>query len=434
MNDVVMRASGLSKEYRIGKVIGTRSIRESVMNSVSAPWRKLSGLVRGQSAAAAGLDESLWALEDISFEIRRGEVVGLIGRNGAGKSTLLKVLSKLTPPTRGEAEIVGRMGSLLEVGTGFHSELTGRENIFLAGSILGMRRDEIRHRFDEIVSFAEVEKFIDTPAKHYSSGMYMRLAFAVAAHLDTEILLVDEVLAVGDTSFQKRCLNKMEEAGRDGRTVIFVSHSMPTITRLCSRAIMLDGGRVQVDGPSAEVVGQYLRSGHGTTAHRTWDGETRRPGNDVVRLCGVRVHDGQLATSEALDIRRPIGIEIDYEVLTPGTALQPGIHVHNDRGDHLFCAGDTTHEARQVPKDPGRYQSIAWIPGNLLSEGVHIVSAAVSTTDPLQVHLFERDAVAFQVIDTMDGDSARGDYGGWISGAVRPLLEWSTARQPVAAG
>ncbi|MEM7260792.1 MAG: ABC transporter ATP-binding protein [Planctomycetota bacterium] len=430
MSEVVMQARGLSKQYRLGKLIGTRSLRESIMNGASAPWRKMRGLLRGNGTAAAGLDQTMWALDDVSFDIQAGEVVGLIGRNGAGKSTLLKVLSKLTPPTRGEAEIRGRMGSLLEVGTGFHSELTGRENIFLAGSILGMRRHEILRRFDEIVDFAEVGTFIDTPAKHYSSGMYMRLAFSVAAHLDTEVLLVDEVLAVGDTSFQKRCLNKMEEAGRHGRTVIFVSHSMPTITRLCSRAILLDGGRVQADGPSATVVGGYLQSDHGSTAHRSWSDRASQPGNETVRLLSARVIDEDGATSESVDIRRPVGIEMTYEVLKAGRVLTPNMHVHNDQGDHVFGASDTSHEARRVPRETGRYVSVAWIPGNLLTEGVHIVSPAISTMDPVEVHLYERDAVAFTVIDSVDGDSARGDYGGWIPGAVRPLLDWKTRVAP----
>ena len=219
---------------------------------------------------------SIWALKDVSFDINRGEVVGIIGRNGAGKSTLLKILSEITEPTEGRVEIHGRVGSLLEVGTGFHPELTGRENVYLNGAILGMKRAEIERKFDEIVAFAEVEKFIDTPVKHYSSGMYLRLAFAVAAHLEPEILIVDEVLAVGDAAFQKKCLGKMAGVAKEGRTVLFVSHNMPAITRLCERAILLDEGRLLQDGVSHQVVKAYLNAGLGTTAMREWPDPTKR--------------------------------------------------------------------------------------------------------------------------------------------------------------
>ena len=232
----------------------------------------------------------------MSFDVRPGEVVGLIGRNGAGKSTLLKVLSRITDPTRGGVDLCGRVGSLLEVGTGFHPELTGRENIYLSGAILGMKRAEIRRKFDEIVAFAEVERFVDTPVKHYSSGMYLRLAFAVAAHLEPEILLVDEVLAVGDARFQRKCLDKMQDVGQRGRTVLFVSHSMPAITRLCGRAILLEDGTVVADGVSHDVVARYLNSGLGTSATREWLDPRKAPGTDVVRLCAVRVISGSASS------------------------------------------------------------------------------------------------------------------------------------------
>ena len=263
MGDIALRVEDLSKQYRIG---GNReaykTLRDTFTDVVVSSFRRAGKLLRGRSRRAAELGETFWALKDVSFEIKRGEVVGIIGYNGAGKSTLLKILSRITEPTEGYADIYGRVGSLLEVGTGFHPELTGRENLYLNGAILGMKRAEIARKFDEIVAFAEIERFIDTPVKHYSSGMYMRLAFAVAAHLEPEILLVDEVLAVGDARFQKKCFNKMQDVGQQGRTVLFVSHNMPAITRLCQRAILLDGGRVLQDGPSHQVVSAYLNSEH----------------------------------------------------------------------------------------------------------------------------------------------------------------------------
>jgi lipopolysaccharide transport system ATP-binding protein len=258
MTDIAIRVENLSKQYRIGGPQARyKTIRESLTETAQAPFRRLSSVVRGQSSAVT--NETLWALKDVSFEVQRGEVVGIIGRNGAGKTTLLKVLSRITEPTEGQAEIHGRVGSLLEVGTGFHPELTGRENIYLNGAILGMKRAEIDRKFDEIVDFAEIEKFMDTPVKHYSSGMYVRLAFAVAAHLEPEILLVDEVLAVGDAAFQKKCLGRMWELSNVGRTVLFVSHNMVSIQALCSRAFLLEGGQIQFQGNVDKVVAEYTR-------------------------------------------------------------------------------------------------------------------------------------------------------------------------------
>jgi lipopolysaccharide transport system ATP-binding protein len=253
MSDVAMRVEGLSKLYRLGATEHYRTLRDTLTDTFLAPFRRLR-----RGACHRDASETLWALKDVSFEVKRGDVIGIIGRNGAGKSTLLKILSRITEPTDGRAEIFGRVGSLLEVGTGFHPELSGRENISLNGAILGMKRAEILRKFDEIVAFAEVEKFIDTPVKHYSSGMYVRLAFAVAAHMETENLIVDEVLAVGDQKFQDKCLNKMSEVGKRGRTVIYVSHSMPSIQRLCKRAIILENGTVKLDADPRHAVAEYL--------------------------------------------------------------------------------------------------------------------------------------------------------------------------------
>jgi lipopolysaccharide transport system ATP-binding protein len=427
MRDVALRVEGLSKQYRIGaKQEMYRTLRDTLADAMVSPLRRAGKLLRAQSTRAAELDEVIWALQDLSFEIKRGEVVGIIGRNGAGKSTLLKILSRISEPTAGYVEIHGRVGSLLEVGTGFHPELTGRENIYLNGAILGMKRAEIMRKFDEIVAYAEVEKFIDTPVKHYSSGMYLRLAFAVAAHLEPEILLVDEVLAVGDARFQKKCLNKMQGIGQQGRTVLFVSHNMPAITRLCERTIFFDEGRLLADGPSHTVVSTYLSSGHGTTAVREWCDASKAPSGDVARLRAVRVRteDGQI--TDAVDIRRPIWIEMVYEVLKPGYRLMPHFQFYNEEGVHVFSAHDVDPAWRRRARQMGRYVSRAQIPGNLLSEGTILVGAGLNTIQPMTSQFYELDAVAFQVIDSLDGDSARGDYAGHVGGVVRPLLQWST--------
>ncbi|MCA1614282.1 MAG: ABC transporter ATP-binding protein, partial [Acidobacteria bacterium] len=270
----MIKVEGISKSYRLGaRQAAYATLRDSIAGALRAPFTRRAPR------------ETVWALHDVTFEVEPGEVVGVVGRNGAGKSTLLKVLSRITEPTGGRVELYGRVGSLLEVGTGFHPELSGRDNIYFSGAILGMRREEIARKFDEIVSFAEVEKFIDTPVKHYSSGMYMRLAFAVAAHLEPEILLVDEVLAVGDASFQQKCLGKMGEVARAGRTVLFVSHNMTAVNQLCPRTIMLSDGRVARAGPTAEVVPEYLKAGSGGGGGEwVWEDAARAPGNDRVRL------------------------------------------------------------------------------------------------------------------------------------------------------
>ena len=289
-----------------------------------------------------------------------------------------------------------------------------------------MRKREIARKFDEIVAFAEVERFIDTPVKHYSSGMYLRLAFAVAAYLEPEILLVDEVLAVGDARFQKKCLNKMQDVGQHGRTVLFVSHNMPAITRLCERVILLDGGRVLGDGPPYQVVKTYLNSGLGTSAAREWSDLSKAPGNDVMRLRAVRVRTEDGVITDALDIRRPFGIDIEYQVLKSGYVLVPSFRFFNEEGVHLFTTFDSDPAWRQRPRPAGHYVSTAWIPGNLLAEGTLLVGAVVNTFSPPIVHVHEPEAVAFQVIDSLESDAARGDYAGRMRGVMRPLLDWDT--------
>jgi lipopolysaccharide transport system ATP-binding protein len=407
-------ADGLSKRYRIGELqarYGT--LRDSIASTARRVARR-----------DARRHEEIWALNDVSFEVAEGEVLGVIGRNGAGKSTLLKILTRITTPTKGRATIVGRVGSLLEVGTGFHPELTGRENVFLNGSVLGMKRREIAKKFPEIVEFAGVEKFIDTPVKRYSSGMSVRLAFAVAAHLEPEILLVDEVLAVGDAEFQRRCLGRMEDLGESGRTVLFVSHNMLAVGQMCDRVMLLDGGRIAREGPSGDVVAHYLQSEHGTGARRSWPAD-EAPGDDLVRLYEVRaVQDGEIAP--AVDVRRPVGIEITFRILRDGVPLVPKIKVRDQQGNVAFNAMATS-ERWHEPSRPGGYVATAWIPPNLLNEGLTTVDVGIFSLDApkLHPHTGAYDAVSFHVQDPGEGDSARGLFTGQWHGVVRPLLEWT---------
>jgi lipopolysaccharide transport system ATP-binding protein len=422
MSFLAIRARGIGKRYSIGAAEPYRTFREALLRGFGAPLRAL----RREREDPP----TVWALRDVSFDVEPGEIVGIIGRNGAGKSTLLKLLSRITAPTTGEIELRGRVGALLEVGTGFHPELTGRENIYLNGAILGMKGAEIRRKFDAIVAFSEIEKFLDTPIKHYSSGMFMRLAFAVAAHLEPEILIVDEVLAVGDAGFQKKCLAKMEDVSHEGRTVLFVTHSMPAVTRLCPRTILLEEGRVRLDGPSHEVVGAYLESGLGTTASREWNDLRTAPGDDIVRLLAARVCDEEGRVAPTVHIARPVALEIEYEVLEDGHRLVPNLHVLDQKGSHAFVSIEVDSPWHRRERPRGRYVSRAWVPGNLLAEGTFFVDAAISTYSPLRVHVWERGAVAFQVVDDLSGETARGDFGGTIPGAVRPLLKWETEFMP----
>jgi homopolymeric O-antigen transport system ATP-binding protein len=417
---VAIRVEGVAKRYQLGEhqaAYGT--LRETLVHA----GRRLTGREHSRP------DRELWALKDITFEVREGEVLGIIGRNGAGKSTLLKILTRITTPSEGRIEIRGRVGSLLEVGTGFHPELTGRENIYLNGSILGMKRREIEQRYDAIVDFSGVERFIDTPVKRYSSGMYVRLAFSVAAHLEPQILLVDEVLAVGDAEFQRRCLGRMEELGSAGRTVIFVSHMLPSVAQLCDRALQIESGRVTRDGPAAEVIAGYLHQTHGVGTERTWSAD-EAPGDDLAKILAVRVlpHDGM--PPGIMDVRRPVGIEIVFRVLRDGVPVFPKIKLLDRETTIAFNAMDTAPRWLE-PSPPGDYAATAWIPGNLLNEGPAIAEAAICSLDfpKLKHHAAVYQAASFEVLDPSEGDSARGQFSGQWRGVVRPLLEWSCERR-----
>lgn len=419
MPPTVVQIENVSKRYRIGGVHpGYMTFREMLGDAIAAPLRRLRG--------TNGDYQILWALREVNLEIRQGELVGIIGHNGAGKSTLLKILSRITRPTKGRVEIFGRVGSLLEVGTGFHPDLTGRENVYLSGAILGMRRVEIERKFDQIVAFAEMEKFVETAVKFYSSGMYVRLAFSVAAHLEPEILIMDEVLAVGDAAFQQKCLDKMHDIRREGRTILFVSHNMPAITRLCKRAILLEAGQVVADGEPHTVVNRYLSSNWKAGAEREWPEDAEAPGDAIVRLRRVGVYDQRGEPTTVVDIHRPFRIEVSYDIHEPGHVLLPVVELCNEEGTEVFSTHDTNEEWRRRERPPGRYTSAVIVPGNLLAEGSLLAHVSVMSHFPATIlHLRETNAVAFQVVDTDEGNSARGDYVGPMTGVVRPLLEWT---------
>ena len=442
-NDTAIKVENLGKRYRIGlRENAHDSILSALLDFTKSPlknYRKYRALYKFDDIESGHASDSgdqpsdiIWALRDLSFEVKKGEAIGIIGRNGAGKSTLLKILCRITPPTKGYAKIYGKVSSLLEVGTGFHPELTGRENIYLNGTILGMRKNEVTRKFDDIVEFSGVEKFIDTPVKRYSTGMTVRLAFSVAAHLEPEILIIDEVLAVGDADFQKKCLTKMENAGKQGRTVFFVSHNMPAVTRLCDRVILLDEGKLIEDGPPDEIVAAYLNSNLGTTAAREWKDPAKAPSSDVARLMAVRVRDKEGRISEAINIQRSFTIEMDYEVLKENEVLYPLFSFENEQGQCAFVTLDQDPVWRRRARPKGRYISTVCIPGNLLNEGMLFISCVLLTMNPDKVEFRAPAAVAFNVVDDLAGNSSRGDYSKNMRGIVRPLFNWKTLYSPAS--
>jgi lipopolysaccharide transport system ATP-binding protein len=424
VSEPTIRATDLGKRYALGEQADYHTLRDVLAGAATRPFRALR---RSGAPAERRERPTIWALKDVSFEVREGEVLGLIGANGAGKSTLLKILTRITEPTVGSAEMWGRVGSLLEVGTGFHGELTGRENVFLNGSILGMTRKEIARSFDEIVAFAEMEQFVDTPVKHYSSGMYVRLGFAVAAHLALDIMLVDEVLAVGDAAFQRKCLGKMDEVAREGRTIIFVSHSMTAISQLCTRAVLLEGGTITMDGTPDEVVPRYLESTSEGAPSREWTLD-EAPKDERLRLDAVRVRSGG-ECKEHVDIDEPIELEVEFTILThrkvPTTVF---VDVTDGGGSVVLRTTNTpeagaTHDRWAAEEQaPGRYRAVCTLPGSFLNDRRYFVSVWIGRPGYFAV-VAER-AVGFSVHDT--GGMRDGSMGQDWPGVVRVPLAWRT--------
>lgn len=421
MSDVAIQVDELSKMYRLG-TIGTGSLRQDLQRWLKTIGQPQADPFFSQKEPGAPT-QSLWALHDISFKVKKGEVWGIVGNNGAGKSTLLKIVSRIVRPTRGTVRGRGRISSLLEVGTGFQPELTGRENVFLSGYVLGMSKAEIRAKFDEIVAFSGIEKFLDTPVKRYSSGMYVRLAFAVAAHLEPDILILDEVLAVGDAEFQKKCLGKMREVSQSaGRTILFVSHSMQAVTNLCDKALWLQNGRVRASGEVSKVVNQYLAATQQSNLNQCWATPTDAPGNDQIRFKKVELVPQLAEPDLPLDIQTPLTVKFEFWNFTIDTLLSINLVLFSCSGECIF---DVPSAA--IVCQPGVVAGECTIPGNFLNDGSYYVSLYVvkDTTTPL--HDFE-SCLSFDLEDY------RGEikwYGKWW-GAVRPLLPFHLTQAEVA--
>ncbi len=414
MSNLAVRVEDIGKQYNIFKEAQYTTLREKIVEVVKSPVKTLLNPTGSQK---------FWALRNVSFSIEHGQVLGVIGKNGAGKSTLLKILSRVVEPTEGEAEIHGRVGSLLEVGTGFHPELTGRENIFLNGAILGMKKTEIEKKFDEIVAFSEIDKFIDTPVKRYSSGMYMRLAFAVSAHLEPEILVVDEVLAVGDAEFQRKCLGKMSDVASEGRTVIFVSHNMSAIQRLTQECIILDKGKMVLRARTPEAVDYYLTNDFSASGERKYSAAEIPASAHPFTPVAVRVKNNANVTTDNLLSVEPVTIEVEYELATDVTGLRVGVYLMTSRGEYVLTSFDTDdpekYHALGVRK-AGRYISRCTIPADTLNEGRFVIGINASSYMVKRYFADER-AINF----TINATGAPGMQ--WVEvrqGPLRPRLDW----------
>ncbi len=424
MNNIAIRVDHISKRYRIGtSKMRYVTLRDSLVNAATAPVRWAGRLTGRKQRREGDQLDHIWALRDISFEVCEGQVLGIIGRNGAGKSTLLKILARVTDPTEGRGEIHGRVGSLLEVGTGFHPELTGRENIYLNGAILGMKRAEIERKFDDIVAFSEVEQFIDTPVKRYSSGMYLRLAFAVAAHLEPEILVVDEVLAVGDAEFQRKCLGKMSDVAQTGRTVLFVSHNMSAILRLTQETLVIDKGRLLMRAPTPQAVDFYLSRGDSKQGERLWEGDEVPPEAYPFQPFGLRVMNAQGRVVDTVRSTEPVTVEIEYALASDISGLRVGIYLFSTRGEMIFTSFDTDdlqHFDQLRSRKAGHYTSRCVIPPDFLNEGRFVLGMNASSF-LVKRYFQDEQALTF----TVDASGAPGTQ--WTEtrlGAVRPRLDW----------
>jgi homopolymeric O-antigen transport system ATP-binding protein len=418
---------GLSKQYRIGEgqtKFRYGMLRDVFVESLKAPIRFAKNLAgNSNNGSLAKSDNFIWALKDISFDLDEGKVLGIVGRNGAGKSTLLKILSRVTEPTEGTVSVRGRIGSLLEVGTGFHPELTGRENIYMNGAILGMKRAEIEKKFDEMVEFSEVTQFIDTPVKRYSSGMYLRLAFAVAAHLEPEILVVDEVLAVGDAEFQRKCLGKMNDVAQEGRTVLFVSHNMSAILRLTQEAIVLKKGQLIKRAPTPEAVDYYLASGQAQSGERVWEADEIPSTSAPFKPIALRLKDRTGKVVDTVRSTEPVTVEWEYQLDAPVTGLRVGMYLSTMRGEYVFTAFDTD-DAKQYEqfgaRQPGRYMSCCHIPADFFNEGRYSLGVNASSFG-VRRYFMDENALSFNV----DISGAPGTQWPEVrQGPVRPRLDW----------
>lgn len=427
MTKTIVEIKGVSKKYKIQRPESYVTLRDKISDFLKKPsilFKNLKKIISNDSV--------FWALNDITLDIRKGETLGIIGKNGAGKTTLLKVLSRITSPTMGHIKLYGRVASLLEVGTGFHPELSGRENIYFNGSILGMKKKEIDNKFDEIVDFADVHEFIDTPIKRYSSGMQVKLAFSVAAHLEPEILLIDEVLSVGDIAFQKKSLGRMEKIVNEGRTVIFVSHNLGAVQRLCTRTILLDQGSIVMNGPTDKVIAKYAGNSTGQMGQQEWTNDTA-PGNEVVRILSIKVLDKNENISVHFDVRDPITIEIQYKVLKSIEPQCVTFVFHNELERPIFISRDNSYSPWSCVNNPlGIYKSSCFIPPDFLNHGMISVAIIVEPMDAIRRYPrpLVKDAVVFYVGDKMNPEGTRGNYPfEWESYvSVRPRLHWTVKK------
>lgn len=425
--DIILKAENISKQYRLGTV-GTGTLS----HDLNRWWHKIRGkedpylrIGDTNDRTTKGESDYVWALQDIDFEVQRGEVLGIIGKNGAGKSTLLKILSKVTAPTTGSIKSKGRIASLLEVGTGFNGELTGRENVFLNGAILGMTKKEITAKLDEIIAFSGCERYIDTPVKRYSSGMTVRLAFAVAAFLEPEILVIDEVLAVGDAEFQKKAIGKMQDISKgEGRTVLFVSHNMAAVKSLCTRGIVMENGRVVFEGGIEESIENYLEN-KDSTAHRIWTKDDKnRPKSDFLKMIEVKVLNSKREISINHSIYHSVCVEFVYEIVKEGEIFTHGFNLFNVENIHILSSHDKESSTLKKPLGIGIHRKSVIIPGNLLSEGSYSCSFAIMRYSPFHIEFHEMDIVSFNIIDEFGDKTVRGNYSGHYPGLIRPELEW----------
>jgi lipopolysaccharide transport system ATP-binding protein len=420
-NEIAIRVNGLGKKYKIThETAGYKTLGETITRAVKSPFHRIAGGAPSRST------EDFWALKDVSFEVKKGDVIGIIGRNGAGKSTLLKILSRITTPTEGTVEVHGRVGSLLEVGTGFHPELSGRENIYLSGSILGMKRTEIDAKFDEIVRFAEMERFLDTPVKRYSSGMYVRLAFAVAAHLEPEILIVDEVLAVGDAKFQKKCLGKMSDVAKEGRTVLFVSHNMSAVRSLCTKGILLQNGRCALIDQVDAVIERYLDEESTQVFEKVWSDPITAPMNSAIRLSRVALCDDDGTVLDTIFTDTVISIVIDYSVIAMGSSFGFSF-ILTDKNNTTLFTSINNREANWSRNDlsVGNYRTTCRIPQNLFNNGFFKITMYFFEGQ-YSNHVCLDEVFRF---DVLDSPAIRGDWYGGYDGFFRPDLSWSTVKQ-----